>query len=73
MPTVTVAEAFSFRVKEQEDGTPWIALEPAGSGLPGIKGVVGLQLIPGTSFERAEEIARLLDEAVKEVSYTSWD
>jgi hypothetical protein len=73
MPSITVAEEFSFRVKEQEDGSPWIALEPNGSGLPGIKGVVGLRLVPGVSFERAQEIARLLDEAVKEVSYTSWD
>lgn len=63
-----------FAVKEYEDGTPWIMVEPhrAPDNLLLKNGFIGLTLRPGVSFERAKEIARELNENFEGVSYTQF-
>ncbi len=63
-----------FAVKEYDDGTPWIMVEPRHTpGNPLLKnGFIGLTLRPGVSLRRAEEIARQLQENFEGVSYTQF-
>ncbi len=70
---MTTRAKFRFVVKAYADGTPWIAFEPLhgqlkGEGLP--SGIFGFDLPPGTTGERAEEIASFLDEHVENFTFT---
>jgi hypothetical protein len=63
---------FAFVVKETGAGVPWIALEPAAENLPALgEGNLGLDLVDGASMADAQEVARVLNRHVKQVSY--WD
>ena len=64
---MTVRARVRFVVKEFSDGTLWIVLEPLGEPLP--SGINGLDLVPETALERAEEIAKFLNENVESVIY----
>jgi hypothetical protein len=63
---------YAFVVKEYGDGTPWIMLELRQE--PGLSiilsGFLGFDLAPGTTLERAKEIAALLNREIPSVSYT---
>ncbi len=64
---------FLFRVAEGSDrGMPvWISLEMGKGSLSVLEdGFLGLDLQPGTTFERAQEIAKFLSENIKGVSHT---
>ncbi len=63
-----------FAVKEYDDGTPWIMVEPRHApNNPLLKdGFIGLTLRPGVSLERAKEIARELSENFEGISYTQF-
>lgn len=64
--------AMKFVVKESGAGVPWIALEPAGENLPALgDGNLGLDLVDGASMADAQEVARVLNRHVKQVSYWS--
>jgi hypothetical protein len=66
----TVTGAVLFRVSEYADGTPWISLEPL-RHLPELERLlVGFNLSPTVSVERAEGIARYLNANVEDVSLT---
>jgi hypothetical protein len=70
---MTVRAEFRFVAKAYADGTPWIAFEPlqgqlSGEGLP--TGIFGFDLPSGTSGERAEEIARFLEENIRSFTFT---
>lgn len=63
-----------FAVKEYDDGTPWIMVEPrrAPDNSLFTNGFIGLTLRPGVSFEQAKEIARELNENFEGISYTQF-
>ena len=63
---------YCFAVKEFEDGTPWIALEPRRGSLRclGPGGFLGLDLRPGTDLAQAREIATFLNANIDKVSHT---
>ena len=63
---------FVFVVKESGAGVPWIALEPAREGLPALgEGNLGIDLVEGTTMADAQEVARVLNRHVKQLSYWS--
>ena len=64
---------YIFAVKEYEDGTPWIMLEPSRAGLPVLKnGFLGLTLREGIDKREAEKIAEFLNDRVKSISHTQF-
>lgn len=67
----TEIEKFTFTVKEGVSGDPFIALEPLYQKFPSLKGsFLTLNLPDGTSIEKAEEIARYLDDNIESVGFT---
>lgn len=61
---------FKFMVKESGAGVPWIALEPADENLPVLgEGNLGFDLVDGASLADAEEVARVLNRHIKQLSY----
>jgi hypothetical protein len=64
--------AFKFVVKESGAGVPWIALEPAGENLAVLgDGNLGIDLVDGASMADAQDVVRLLNSKVKQLSYWS--
>ena len=63
-----------FAVKEYDDGTPWIMVEPRRTPNNSLlkNGFIGLTLCPGISFEQAKEIARELNENFEGISHTQF-
>ncbi len=70
--TKTERGKYTFTVKETAGGRPWICLEPSGGGVnfPG-DGSLGFDLPGGTDIEKAKEIARYLNNNLRELSFTS--
>ncbi len=62
----------TFHVREYGNGQPWILVEPdAGKNLSCVgNGCLGLDLKEGTSYAKAREIARFLNENLVQVSHT---
>lgn len=64
---------YKFTVKEYHDGTPWIAFEPLHKTLEiDENGMLGFDLANGTSYEKAEEIARFLNKNIKSLAHTTF-
>jgi len=68
---------YRYTVKEREDGSPWIATEPAGVSLKiiGTNGSdlqIGFTLRPSTTLEEAHKVARTLarcmNDSIAEIS-----
>lgn len=56
---------YRFRVRKLDDGSPWIVLEPRRKTLEVLgRGLLGLDLKLGTSFEEAENLADHLNQHV---------
>ena len=54
---------YVFTVKEFGDGTPWITLEPRHQSLKSLgNSFLGLELNEGSTLQKAEEIARYLNQ-----------
>jgi hypothetical protein len=69
----TEIEKFTFTVKEGVSGAPFIALEPLYRNFPSLEGsLLTLNLPNGTSIEKAEEIAKYLDDNIDSVGFTRW-
>jgi hypothetical protein len=51
---------FTFTVKEYSDGTPWIAAEQLRGDMPTLKGLVGFDLRPDTTYGEAMDMAKYL-------------
>lgn len=71
LPITEIVE-HAFTVKESKSG-PFIDCEPRGMDLSILgDGYLSLTLRPGTSIEKAEEIARYLGENVSGISSTTF-
>ena len=57
---------YRFTVKEYASGAPFIAAEPAGDTLS--IGQLGFDLTPGTSYDKAREIARYMNDHIEYVT-----
>ncbi len=63
-----------FEVKDNADGTFWLMLNVAKPGLPIIEnGFVGFELKKKLSKREADDLARLLNENIDEVSCTTFE
>ncbi len=70
----TESEEYQFTVKEYSDGTPWIALEPSHRALESLgNSLLGLELNEGSTYQRAEEVARYLNQNIVSVAHTTFD
>jgi len=62
---------YVFTVKEYDDGTSWIALEPRDGTLSCLgDGFLGFDLKRGTDIRKAEGIAAFLNGNIAKVSHT---
>jgi len=71
---MTTRARFTFVVKQNGDGTPWIAFTPQHGQLRGEElpsGIFGFELPEGTTGKRAEEIANFLDENISQFTFTA--
>ena len=67
----TVRARYHFKVRKFPEHALWIALDPVGSdNLELGRGFLGFDLPPGTTFERANQIADFLNENITHVSLT---
>jgi hypothetical protein len=63
---------YRYRVKEGENGTPWIDGEPAGNTLKIIGSAgedlqIGFTLRSGTTYEEAERVAKWMDDWIADI------
>lgn len=64
---------YLFKVSEYGDGTPFISMEPRGSGLRICEeGQILFDLKPDTTIEQAEEFAKLLNKNIEHVGFTAF-
>jgi len=71
---VTESAGYFFAVKERQDGTSFIMLEPRSQGLPAIgDGMLTLQFRGDVSTRQAEELAQQLNDLVERVSHTRFE
>jgi len=62
---------FVFTVKEQNDGTPWILLEPWGGTVSAMEdAVVGFELAGNATRQSAEQIATFLNSNLGDLTFT---
>jgi hypothetical protein len=61
---------YRFTVKEGASG-PFIAAELAGMRLTGLAGLLGFDLLPGTTLEQAHEVAALMNAKISAVTITT--
>lgn len=66
---MTECVGIRFAVKRHAGGEPWIALEGADAVTALARTVLGLKLIPGTTIEEAERIAKELQAQVSGLTY----
>lgn len=70
----TDSAGYLFTVKERQDRTCFIMLEPRSTGLPAIGGgMLTLQFREGVSTRQAEELARHLNDLVERVGHTRFE
>jgi len=67
---MTERAEFVFKVKEFSSGVPWIAAEPLSEELRGVRGLLGFDLMPGTTFDQAKEIAAYMEKHIKSITLT---
>jgi hypothetical protein len=67
---MTERAEFTFVVKERPAGEPSIVAEPT-SQMPGFRGLIGLDLKPGTTLEQAKEVAKYLRQHIRGLSLTT--
>lgn len=68
---MTERAEFTFVVKEGDRGTtPWIAAEPLGRDMPSLRGLLGFDLVPGTTLEQARGFAKYMRENIRGLSLT---
>jgi hypothetical protein len=68
---MTERARYVFTVKEYNGGQPWIRLENSREDLTPLKeGFLGLDLLEGTSYEEARNIAKYLNSQIANVTYT---
>jgi hypothetical protein len=58
---------FVFVVRLNEDGAPFVALQPKGAGLESVTGELRLELYRGTNLDEAKQFARFLNSNIKAV------
>lgn len=66
---------YRFRVAEFADGTPWIMTDPYDKNLEllvPVKGFLGFDLPAKTTYEKAQEIAKFLNDNIEAISCTSF-
>ena len=72
---MTTRAKFRFVPKQNTDGSPWLTFEPRdgqlGEGLP--SGLFGFDLLPGTTYEQAEEIGHYLGRHIASLNFTAMD
>ncbi len=76
MPTQARTERgdFVFKVSEFGDGTPWIITEPRRRTMPVLDDAfIGFDLPPGTTHQRAREIADFMNKNLVGISMTIFD
>ncbi len=68
---MTERDPCRFTVKEHGEGTPFIAVEPCGGDLALLRnGVLCFDLLEGTTYENAQEIAEYLNDNIERLAYT---
>jgi hypothetical protein len=68
---MTGRDACRFRVREYGDGTPYISIESYERTLALLKfGNLYFDLPEGTTFEKAQEIAKYMNNNIKSLAYT---
>jgi hypothetical protein len=71
---MTERARYIFEVKEYDGGQPWIIMNPLSGEVPPLtKGFIGFDLAQGTTYEKAREIADLLNREIIHVAYTECD
>lgn len=63
---------YRFTVKEKADGMPWLVGEPVGVplriiGTTGDDLQVGFDLVPGTTLDEAQAIARTMNDCIARI------
>ena len=67
----TESTEYKLTVKESGTGEPWLMFEPMRSSLQILgNGFLGFRLEPGTTYEKAQEIATYINKNVQSVTYT---
>ena len=67
----TETAQYKLTVKESGAGEPWLMFEPMTSSLQILgNGFLGFRLKPGTTYEKAQEIASYINSSTQSVSYT---
>ncbi len=62
---------YVFTVKESGEGKPWIAFEPLRKDIDALNNVLlGFDLPEGTTYQKASEVAKYLNENISELHYT---
>lgn len=71
MPTMAKTDERSckFTVKEDGEGTPWIAIEDGSLPCVG-DGFLGFVLRPGTTHKQARELSTLLNGRIQSITHT---
>ena len=68
---MTERSDYKVTVKELGDGTPFLMLEPYEGDLTILaNGHLSLDLLPGTTYEQAQEIARYLNANIRSFAFT---
>jgi hypothetical protein len=60
---------FTFVVKEGSEDQASIVAEPT-SDMPNAPGLIGFDLVPGTTFEQAQDIASFMRQFIRGISVT---
>ena len=63
---------FGFRVLQAgENNTPWITMDPIEGNLDAVDGFLGFELVSGTSYEKAKEIAKYMSDHIEFITCTT--
>jgi hypothetical protein len=67
---MTERAKFTLTVKEHSSGISWIAAEQLSGEMASINGLIGFDLVPGTTLDQATEIAKYLRQHIRGLSLT---
>jgi hypothetical protein len=62
--------SYRFTVKETDQGTCFLAAEPAGDSLNGLSGLLGFQLKERTTIDEAQRIADPMNSNITSLTLT---